>query len=295
MASFESRSLTWSDSAVLANYCSASAARRSPPSAAHVRPPSPRADTATTTPRAGTRRGSGTRLGLGWDAPQGHFTEGSISSENALAIAFDLVSGSDLSPSDLRCLAGAKPVEENKKALAKALADRIVAADQHIQNDMYGSRYEFNILSEYGYTDIALKAVTQTGLPGYVHRITQGTTSLWEQWTDRLPVNHHYRSNVATWFYQSLAGTKPTSTAYESLRIRPFISSAAVNSRVPKDTQDTDPSPAMLSHVSVSIDTVRGKVCPEWHHAAGREDRPDGHPSRTTPRPRSGFPRRTSP
>lgn len=148
--------------------------------------------------------GSGTRLGLGWDAPQGHFTEGSISSENALAIAFDLVSGSDLSPSDLRYLAGAKPVEENKKALAKALADRIVAADQHIQNDMYGSRYEFNILSEYGYTDIALKAVTQTGLPGYVHRITQGTTSLWEQWTDRLPVNHHYRSNVATWFYQSL-------------------------------------------------------------------------------------------
>ncbi|WP_443069167.1 alpha-L-rhamnosidase-related protein [Streptomyces sp. NBC_01362] len=189
------------------------------------------------------------------------------------------MSGSDLSPSDLRCLAGAKPVEENKKALAKALADRIVAADQHIQNDMYGSRYEFNILSEYGYTDIALKAVTQTGLPGYVHRITQGTTSLWEQWTDRLPVNHHYRSNVATWFYQSLAGTKPTSTAYESLRIRPFISSAAVNSRVPKDTQDTDPSPAMLSHVSVSIDTVRGKVCPEWHR------RPDGRIDLTVTRP----------
>ncbi|WP_371095959.1 alpha-L-rhamnosidase-related protein [Streptomyces sanglieri] len=180
------------------------------------------------------------------------------------------MSGSDLSPSDLRYLAGAKPVEENKKALAKSLADRIVAADQHIQNDMYGSRYEFNFLSEYGYTDIALKAVTQTGLPGYVHRITQGATSLWEQWTDRLSVNHHYRSNVATWFYQSLAGTKPTSTAYESLRIRPFIPSAAVNSRVPKDTQDTDPSPATLSHVSVSIDTVRGKVCSEWH------SRPDG-------------------
>ncbi|WP_405852385.1 MULTISPECIES: hypothetical protein [unclassified Streptomyces] len=108
------------------------------------------------------------------------------------------MSGSDLSPSDLRYLAGAKPVEENKKALAKSLADRIVAADQHIQNDMYGSRYEFNILSEYGYTDIALKAVTQTGLPGYVHRITQGATSLWEQWTDRLSVNHHYRSSVAT-------------------------------------------------------------------------------------------------
>ncbi|MGY0064274.1 family 78 glycoside hydrolase catalytic domain [Streptomyces sp. LZ34] len=199
-----------------------------------------------------------------WDASKGHFTQGSISSENTLAITFDLVPGSDLSPDDPRYLAGTKTLAENKKALAKLLADRIVAADHHIQNDMYGSRYEFNILSDYGYTDIALKAVTQTGPPGYVHQIAKGATSLWEQWTDRLSVNHHYRSNVATWFYQSLAGIKPTSTAYESLRIRPYIPVAAVNSRVPKNTDDTDLSPSTLDHVSASIDTVRGKVSSAW-------------------------------
>ncbi|MER6159350.1 family 78 glycoside hydrolase catalytic domain [Streptomyces sp. NPDC001868] len=208
-----------------------------------------------------------------WDAAQGHFTQGSISSENTLAIAFDLVPGSDLSPADPRHLAGSKTLAENKKALAKLLADRIVAADHHIQNDMYGSRYEFNILSEYGYTDIALKAVTQTGQPGYVHQIAKGATSLWEQWTDRLSVNHHYRSNVATWFYQSLAGIRPTSTAYESLRIRPYIPAAAVNSLVPKDTPDTDLAPATLDHVSASIDTVRGKVSSEWRRRSdGRID-----------------------
>ncbi|MGX1267893.1 alpha-L-rhamnosidase [Streptomyces phaeoluteigriseus] len=205
-----------------------------------------------------------------WDTSRGHFTQGSISSENALAIAFDLVPGSDLTPDDPRHLAGTKTVDENKKTLAKLLADRIVAADQHIQNDMYGSRYEFGILSEYGYTDIALKAVTRTGPPGYVHQIAKGATSLWEQWTDRLSVNHHYRSNVATWFYQGLAGIKPTSTAYESLRIRPYIPSAAVNSQVPKSTDDTDLAPATLDHVSASIDTVRGKVSSEWRR------RPDG-------------------
>ncbi|WP_425247932.1 family 78 glycoside hydrolase catalytic domain [Streptomyces sp. NEAU-NA10] len=205
-----------------------------------------------------------------WDASLGYFTQGSISSENALAIAFDLVPGSDLDPDDPRHLAGTKPLAENKKALAKLLADRIVAADQHIQNDMYGSRYEFNILSEYGYTDIALEAVTRTGLPGYVHQIAKGATSLWEQWTDRLSVNHHYRSNVATWFYQSLAGIKPTSAAYETLRVRPYIPAAAVNSRVPKDTQDLDLAPTTLDHVSASIDTVRGTVASEWRR------RPDG-------------------
>ncbi|MGW7130415.1 family 78 glycoside hydrolase catalytic domain [Streptomyces bobili] len=205
-----------------------------------------------------------------WDTSKGYFTQGSISSENALAIAFDLVPGSDLKSDDPRHLAGTKTVEENKQALAKLLADRIVAADQHIQNDMYGSRYEFDILSEYGYTDIALEAVTRTGQPGYVDQIAKGATSLWEQWTDRLSVNHHYRSNVATWFYQGLAGIKPTSTAYETLRIRPYIPSAAVNSRVPANTDDTDLAPATLDHVSASIDTVRGKVSSEWRR------RPDG-------------------
>ncbi|WOX15351.1 family 78 glycoside hydrolase catalytic domain [Streptomyces sp. N50] len=205
-----------------------------------------------------------------WDASLGCFTQGSVSSENTLAIAFDMVPGSDLKSDDPCYLAGTKTVAENKKALAKLLADRIVAADQHIQNDMYGSRYEFNILSEYGYTDVALKAVTQTGIPGYVYQIAKGATSLWEQWADRLSVDHHYRSNVATWFYQSLAGIRPTATAYESLRIRPYIPTAAVNSRVPENTDDTDLSPATLDHVSASIDTVRGTVSSEW----GR--RPDG-------------------
>ncbi|MDX3069068.1 family 78 glycoside hydrolase catalytic domain [Streptomyces sp. ND04-05B] len=199
-----------------------------------------------------------------WDASKGYFAQGSISSENAMAIAFDLVPGSDLDPGDPRHLAGTKPLAENKEALAKLLADRITAAGHHIQNDMYGSRYEFNILSEYGYTDIALKAVTQTGVPGYVHQIAKGATSLWEQWTDRLSVNHHYRSNVATWFYQSLAGIRPTSTAYETLRIRPYVPSVAVNSQVPTSVDDTDLSPAALGHVSASIDTVRGTVSSQW-------------------------------
>ncbi|WP_239157639.1 hypothetical protein [Streptomyces sp. SID13726] len=61
----------------------------------------------------------------------------------------------------------------------------------------------------------------------------------WEQWTDRLSVDHHYRSNVATWF-QSLAGIGPTSTAYETLRVRPYSPTVAVNSQVPKDAQDTE-------------------------------------------------------
>ncbi|MFE7392532.1 family 78 glycoside hydrolase catalytic domain [Streptomyces sp. NPDC057582] len=204
-----------------------------------------------------------------WDATSGSFGQGSISSENAMAIAFGVVPGSDLPSSDPRYLAGSKSVDQNKEALAKLCADRIVAANYHLQSDMYGSRYEFNILSEYGYTDILLQAVTQSGAPGYVSQIAQGATSLWENWTGG-SLNHHYRSEIATWFYQSLAGIKPTSVAYETLRICPFIPSVPVNSKVPTSTTDTDLAPAPLNQVAASINTVRGEVASHWTR------RPDG-------------------
>ncbi|MEV5518661.1 alpha-L-rhamnosidase C-terminal domain-containing protein, partial [Streptomyces flaveolus] len=78
---------------------------------------------------------------------------------------------------------------------------------------------------------------------------------------------------MATWFYQRLAGIRPISTAYESLRIRPYIPRAPVNSRVLKDVKDTDLSPVTLDHVSASINTVRGRVSSEWRRCQdGRID-----------------------
>ncbi|MPY30267.1 Bacterial alpha-L-rhamnosidase [Streptomyces adustus] len=204
-----------------------------------------------------------------WNATSNSFDQGSLSSENAMAVAFDLVPGRDLAADDPRYLSGARTVAENEAALAKFCADRIVNADHHIQSDMYGSRYEYNILSDHGYTDVLLKAVTVATAPSYASQIAQGATSLWESWSGG-SLNHHYRSLVATWFYQSLAGIRPTSDAYETVRIRPYIPSVPVNSRVPAATADTDLSPATLDRVAASIDTVRGEVASGWSR------RPDG-------------------
>jgi alpha-L-rhamnosidase len=206
-------------------------------------------------------------VGKYWDAGLGHFTQGSISSENTLAIEFGIVPGSDLDPSDPLYIAGGPTRAQNRARLSKLLADRIVDADYHIVNDMYGSRYEFNILDDYGYTDVALQAVTQTGAPGYVDQIAKGATSLWENWTGG-SLDHHYRSNVATWFYQGLAGIQPTSTAYETVRIRPHIPSVAVNAEVPTSPTDTNLAKKTLDQVNASIDTVRGTVASSWTRLA---------------------------
>ena len=175
--------------------------------------------------------------------------------------------GSDLDPTDPLYVPGGPTQAQNRARLAKLLADRIVAANHHIVNDMYGSRYEFNILDEYGYTDIALKAVTQTGAPGYVDQIAKGATSLWENWTGG-SLNHHYRSNVATWFYQGLAGIQPTSPAYATVRVRPHIPSVPVNAEVPASVDDTDLATDTLDRVDASIDTVRGTVASSWRRLA---------------------------
>lgn len=171
--------------------------------------------------------------------------------------------GSDLAPDDPLHLPGTATQAENEKRLAKLLADRIVAADYHIQNDMYGSRYEFGILDEYGYTDVVLRAVTQTGAPGYVDQIAHDATSLWESWTGG-SLNHHYRGNVATWFYQGLAGITPTAPAYASVRIRPHVPRTAVNAEVPTTPDDTNLATRPLGRVDAAIDTVRGKIASGW-------------------------------
>ncbi len=202
-----------------------------------------------------------------WDPAAGYFTQGSVSSENSLAIAWNMVPGSDLDPADPLHLAGTGTQEANKTRLAKLLADRIVAAGYHIQNDMYGSRYEFGILDDYGYTDVALRAVTQTGAPGYVDQIAKGATSLWESWTGG-SLNHHYRSNVATWFYQGLAGITPTAPAYASVRIRPHVPQVAVNAEVPTSPEDTALVTHTLDRARASIDTVRGTVASGWQRLA---------------------------
>jgi alpha-L-rhamnosidase len=205
-----------------------------------------------------------------WDDQARCVVNGNPESANAMAVAFDLIPGSDLPEDDPRYLAGSATVEDNRASALAAVAASIENAGYHLQAGMYGSRYEFMVLADHGYTDTVLQAVTVLDAPGYAVQIAQGATSLWEMW-DRGSLNHHYRSNIATWFYQGLAGIRPTSEGYATLRIRPILpSTIAVPSGVPQFPGDVvERSP--LNHVQASIDTPRGLVVSSWDRTE------DGH------------------
>ncbi|HEU4348316.1 MAG TPA: family 78 glycoside hydrolase catalytic domain, partial [Actinoplanes sp.] len=198
-----------------------------------------------------------------WDDTAKRVATGNPESANAMAVALDLVPGGDLSSHDPRHLPGSGPLNANRQAAAAAAAAEIEKAGHHLQAGIYGSRYEFMVLADHGFTDTVLRAVTVLDPPGYAAQIAQGATSLWETWTG-VSVNHHYRSTVATWFYQGLAGIRPTSSGYATIRIRPIIPSPiAVPSGVPQRLGD-DVERTPLNQVSASIRTRRGLVASAW-------------------------------
>ncbi|RIJ71117.1 hypothetical protein D1871_15455 [Nakamurella silvestris] len=199
-----------------------------------------------------------------WDNTTRTFIGGNVESENAMAIEFDLVPGSDLDPADPLYLAGTGTQAQNKANVAKRVADSIINAGYHLQAGMYGSKYEFNILDDYGYTDVVLKASTVLGAPGYADQIAQGATSLWENWTGG-SLNHHYRDNIATWFYQGLAGIMPTDVAWGTARIRPFIPTVDANKGVPTSPSQTSVDTGPLNKVEAHIDTVNGTIASKWN------------------------------
>lgn len=117
---------------------------------------------------------------------------GNCQTSQAMAIAWDLFEP------------GEKP-----EAFCRLL-EQIEAADQHMDVGVLGGRVLFHVLSDFGYTDLALELVTQESFPSYGNWIARGATSLWEDFhLDDVSVNsqnHHFWGDISHWFIRHLAG-----------------------------------------------------------------------------------------
>ncbi|MEU4227026.1 family 78 glycoside hydrolase catalytic domain [Nonomuraea sp. NPDC026600] len=205
-----------------------------------------------------------------WDPDARHFVGGQLESENVMALEFDLVPGTDLPADDPRHLAEGGTLAENRRSVAEAVAASIRDAGHHFQSGVFGARYLFNVLEEFGYTDLLMRTVTVREAPGFADQIAHGATSLWEAWTGG-SLNHHYRSNVATWFYQELAGITPTSPGYATVRVRPRIPMGDDYSRTVPTSPEDPAETGRLDFVAAELRTPRGVVSSEWRR--GDEER----------------------
>lgn len=86
--------------------------------------------------------------------------------------------------------------------------------------------------------------------PSYGFWVSKGATTLWEAWgEDARSYDHHMFGSVDQWFYETLAGIRPTAPGYSKIEIAPN-------------------APGDLTSASGKVDTVLGTVASSWRKGA---------------------------
>ena len=201
-----------------------------------------------------------------WDTTTHSFRKGTVNNletQNAMGLAYDMVPGSDLPTTDPRYLAGEQTQAANKLSVAATIANDIVSRTNHFGAGLMGLRYVYNILDDYGYKDIAYRMVTQVTNPSWGDLIARGNTALTESW-GAASGDHHYMSQVLTWFYQDVAGIRAASPGYRTVTVKPFVPTVTGTSDVPTSVNQTGLASSLLDNVDASVQTPQGKVSSKW-------------------------------
>ncbi len=149
-------------------------------------------------------------------------------------------------------------IAENKKAIAKQLADMIRANGTRLQTGFLGTPYLLHALSENGYTELAYDLLLQENYPSWLYSVKQGATTIWEHWDgvndkgefwskDMNSFNHYAYGSVADWVYGVACGIKTVDEkpGFEEVIIAP----------VPTKK---------LKWLSAKIETRKGTVSSAW-------------------------------
>lgn len=147
---------------------------------------------------------------------------------------------------------------DNKKSVAKKLADMIKANGKRLQTGFVGTPYLLHALSQNGYTELAYDLLLQEKYPSWLYSVKQGATTIWEHWDgvndkgefwskDMNSFNHYAYGSVADWVYGVACGiqTVEEKPGFEEIVIAPHPTKK-------------------LSHLSARIDTAHGTVSSAW-------------------------------
>lgn len=143
--------------------------------------------------------------------------------------------------------------EESVGAVVGNLVQDIVDKDYHLDTGVIGTKYLLPVLSDYGYSDVAYRIVTQLTYPSWGYWLEQGATSLWEMWESTARSHDHYfLGTYDEWFYSYIGGIRNVKDGYKTFTIDPVLAGD-------------------LTFANVSIETVRGKVAVNWQYIEGNK------------------------
>ena len=132
---------------------------------------------------------------------------------------------------------------DNAKA-EKELVNLIHSNNDLMKIGVIGCKPLFDVLSDYGDGDLAIKLITQDKFPSFKYWLDNGATSLWEAFNELednhlmrkdggrvLSLNHHFWGTISAFFYKYIAGLNinPNLTNANEISIKPFYYSGIDN------------------------------------------------------------------
>ena len=122
--------------------------------------------------------------------------------------------------------------EQERPALAAALADMIRACGVHLATGFVGTPHLLHALSENGYTDLAYDLLFQESAPSWLYSVMHGATTMWEHWdsiredgsfwsTDMNSFNHYAYGAVYDWIFGVAVGIQPAAPGYAEITLAP--------------------------------------------------------------------------
>ena len=141
---------------------------------------------------------------------------------------------------------------------AKRLVENIKSYDSHLTTGFLGTPYLCEVLTRFGYDDIAYKLLLQTTYPSWLYPVKMGATTIWERWDGIKPdstfenpgmnsFNHYAYGAIGDWMYRKMVGidTYEDGVGYKHIKIKPHIGGD-------------------FTYASASLDTYYGKVSNSW-------------------------------
>lgn len=108
-------------------------------------------------------------------------------------------------------------------AVVQRLAAAVEANGCRADFGILGAKYVPRALADHGYVGLAYRLITQPEYPGWVHWLSQGATTLWEDWHGQSSRNHIMFGDIDAWMYHYLAGIRTDAEApgFRHVRIQP--------------------------------------------------------------------------
>jgi alpha-L-rhamnosidase len=145
--------------------------------------------------------------------------------------------------------------EKQRTGAIGRLCALIEQADYCLDTGFVSIPFLLDVLCENGKSDIAYKILQQTKPPSWLYAITQGATTVWENWAAILPngirtnssYNHFAFGCVGDFMYRRIGGLSIEEPGYKKVLIAPDLSSG-------------------MTWAKTEYDSVYGEISVEWRY-----------------------------